>query len=729
MPYNSPVNQAIAGLGQTIGQAGDRWSKERYAGAQLGMERERLGADISKQQHDFARQAVLDKRAEDVWARQQGLHKMEDTPVIWTKHLGETSKDPSNILNEFDLFTKRYPAVFGGKFDPESGMIMVNGKPVTNRMVKFFSEQLDAATTINVDPYTRLQGLKFEGKLTPEQQQQLDTIQADLPGYYANRRTAVMEAGQGLKATGVKASGFDKALTRIDEKYKLYYEQREKDKEWAFKKEELLLKYVQALKDAGGLNPGQITLAGKEYGTVLDTIKDYRSGDIDAKTGLSTTDKGSITKADYDNALSRKTVIESQIAGDTGANRLLTQFIKGKLGIKEPEPIPPPKKISLNKLFTDRKASKDTAAFDAGIADMARTGEIDSSIYNRYAQHLQAYGQKGKLTRPKQEAQFNPTPTIPRPKGAPPGVGGEGPGIDPLLKAVSPPIEAAIKAIVRPQRPTVSRAPRPQFAPRQPQAIEPQELRLDGSRKGKGFLGELKRPDGGVSTELSIGVSFDGREMEIPSLVPTLTDAEINHLLGGNKPTQAIIQKAVEHARKRLQEGKSVFAEDSESRYHPLMGLGNPQPRQSAPAMGAIPGNPFGGGRITQPTPVPQPVSFGSAAPPQYAMPTPAPEPPMVDYESSAAPMNVPPPQTLPGRVVQPKQGGQVRQYMPQQPPVSRPMPTKQILSPIQKVASQLAEQFKTVADTMSLEEAWQTVFRDYGRVIADEFMRFVEGR
>ena len=84
-------------------------------------------------------------------------------------------------------------------------------------------------------------------------------------------------------------------------------------------------------------------------------------------------------------------------------------------------------------------------------------------------------------------------------------------------------------------------------------------FRKDGTLKGSGFLGELKRPDGRVSTELSIGVNFDGKGTEIPALVPTLTKQEINHLLSGGKITKEIVSKAVEHARKRIAEGESPF--------------------------------------------------------------------------------------------------------------------------------------------------------------------------
>lgn len=84
--------------------------------------------------------------------------------------------------------------------------------------------------------------------------------------------------------------------------------------------------------------------------------------------------------------------------------------------------------------------------------------------------------------------------------------------------------------------------------------------RNDGTKKGSGFFGELKRPDGGFSTEISIGVDFDGKEREIPSLVPTLTRKEISHLLSGGRPTEEIVRKAVDHARLRIGQGKDVFA-------------------------------------------------------------------------------------------------------------------------------------------------------------------------
>ncbi len=90
--------------------------------------------------------------------------------------------------------------------------------------------------------------------------------------------------------------------------------------------------------------------------------------------------------------------------------------------------------------------------------------------------------------------------------------------------------------------------------------------REDGTDKGMGFFGELKRPDGNVSTELSIGVELGGKETQIPLLVPTLSDDEIKSLLNGGKPTKEIVDKAAQYAIMRMKQGKKPFAQEGEQR-------------------------------------------------------------------------------------------------------------------------------------------------------------------
>ncbi len=98
--------------------------------------------------------------------------------------------------------------------------------------------------------------------------------------------------------------------------------------------------------------------------------------------------------------------------------------------------------------------------------------------------------------------------------------------------------------------------------------------RIDGSKKGKGYFGEIKRPDGSVMTEVSIGVGINGKETQIPLIVPTLTKQEMDYLRRSNinsprfmsKMPPSIIDKAVDHAVGRMQEGKSPFASEEDQR-------------------------------------------------------------------------------------------------------------------------------------------------------------------
>lgn len=94
-------------------------------------------------------------------------------------------------------------------------------------------------------------------------------------------------------------------------------------------------------------------------------------------------------------------------------------------------------------------------------------------------------------------------------------------------------------------------------------------LREDGTPKGKGYFGELRRPDGDFSTELSLGVNMGGKEALIPSLVPGLTQSEIDHLLKDGQMTNAIADKAVAHARQRQAAGLSVWAQPGEQNHMP----------------------------------------------------------------------------------------------------------------------------------------------------------------
>jgi hypothetical protein len=91
--------------------------------------------------------------------------------------------------------------------------------------------------------------------------------------------------------------------------------------------------------------------------------------------------------------------------------------------------------------------------------------------------------------------------------------------------------------------------------------------RVDGSPKGRGWLGMMRRADGTVASEMSIGVGINGKEIDVPLMVPTLDKSEVKWLL--NEPIDqvtktvpnSILLKAIDHAKKRLRGGNSPFYE------------------------------------------------------------------------------------------------------------------------------------------------------------------------
>lgn len=110
-------------------------------------------------------------------------------------------------------------------------------------------------------------------------------------------------------------------------------------------------------------------------------------------------------------------------------------------------------------------------------------------------------------------------------------------------------------------------------------------VRADGSNKGEGYFGALKRPDGNFSSELSIGVEIDGKEIDIPALVPTLTDKEVKTLLNqapDEKIPDSIVEKATAYAKTRIAAGKSPFAGAGEASktLAPSVDRATPEPAQ-----------------------------------------------------------------------------------------------------------------------------------------------------
>jgi len=96
--------------------------------------------------------------------------------------------------------------------------------------------------------------------------------------------------------------------------------------------------------------------------------------------------------------------------------------------------------------------------------------------------------------------------------------------------------------------------------------------RQDGTNKAQGFLGELKRPDGNISTEISAGVTLDGKNIDIPLLVPGLSKEHIDYLINTDPSSKTffkdmpsgIMDIALSHAKMRMKQGKSVFATEED---------------------------------------------------------------------------------------------------------------------------------------------------------------------
>lgn len=117
--------------------------------------------------------------------------------------------------------------------------------------------------------------------------------------------------------------------------------------------------------------------------------------------------------------------------------------------------------------------------------------------------------------------------------------------------------------------------------------------RADGSKKGDGFIGLRQRPDGSVSSELSIGVEINGKEIEIPTMVPGLTSQELHWLMTtppdqqGGKVPQSIQDKAIAHAKERMRRGLSPFKQPNEAPYDPAAGVSTSSPRPPLAALEA----------------------------------------------------------------------------------------------------------------------------------------------
>lgn len=86
----------------------------------------------------------------------------------------------------------------------------------------------------------------------------------------------------------------------------------------------------------------------------------------------------------------------------------------------------------------------------------------------------------------------------------------------------------------------------------------PRHNPADG-KKYSGWKGVHINKEGKKVTEHSVGYGIDGKEVEIPMIVPSTTKSELNRILNKQQPTAAMVKKAIDHAKMRIKQGKSPF--------------------------------------------------------------------------------------------------------------------------------------------------------------------------
>ena len=89
----------------------------------------------------------------------------------------------------------------------------------------------------------------------------------------------------------------------------------------------------------------------------------------------------------------------------------------------------------------------------------------------------------------------------------------------------------------------------------------------NGTKKGKGWYGELHDSEGNIVTEMTVGINIDGEEVDVPAVNPILSEKQLTTLLGikSDQPLpEDIIDTAVEYAIFRKQQGRGMYAEGNE---------------------------------------------------------------------------------------------------------------------------------------------------------------------
>lgn len=93
--------------------------------------------------------------------------------------------------------------------------------------------------------------------------------------------------------------------------------------------------------------------------------------------------------------------------------------------------------------------------------------------------------------------------------------------------------------------------------------------RPDGSKKGMGYKGEIKRPDGSVMTEVTMGYEIDGKQVDLPLITKYSTKEDIEYLKKANLKGSDFLKnapagledRAIKHAMDRKKAGLPIYAD------------------------------------------------------------------------------------------------------------------------------------------------------------------------
>lgn len=94
--------------------------------------------------------------------------------------------------------------------------------------------------------------------------------------------------------------------------------------------------------------------------------------------------------------------------------------------------------------------------------------------------------------------------------------------------------------------------------------FNPATGKMDGEQKQAGWRGILPDGKGGVMTEVSVGTQINGKEVQIPLIVPDSTEEDLRRIaqIANGELTDIpddLMEKAVAFAKKRINAGKSAF--------------------------------------------------------------------------------------------------------------------------------------------------------------------------